>query len=158
MMIFVEYKYQEMRWQIFDQLKYDYCHTLTTTLPLSYIDTLVFKGRKWNWQQHQAPHPICIWTMTMIYHVTITSYRHVFMACASSYLYSICIMEPSSSWLEYLIWLLRLLQVGFVCRKTNTCPGVYMGFIRHKNKSPEKKQRHITNTDKIQQNAHGHST
>ena len=37
------------------------------------------------------------------------------------------------------------------CRITYTCPGVYMGFIRQI-KSHEKIQRHITNTDKIQQN------
>ena len=50
-----------------------------------------------------------------------------------------------------------MLQVRFVCRITNTCPGVYRGLFVSKN-SPEKIQRHITNTDKIQQNAHGHST
>ena len=38
------------------------------------------------------------------------------------------------------------------CEITNTCPGVYMGLFINKI-SPEKIQRHITNTVKIQQNA-----
>ena len=44
--ISVQSKYQEIRWQNFDQLKYDYWHTLTTAFLLSYIGTLVFQEKE----------------------------------------------------------------------------------------------------------------
>ena len=52
------------------------------------------------------------------------------------------------------IFIYLMLQVGFVRKMTNACPGVYIGVYSSYIKiSPEKIKRHITNTDKIQQNA-----
>ena len=50
-----------------------------------------------------------------------------------------------------------MLQVGFGVKSQTLVLGCIWVYSSHKN-SPENKQRHITNTDKIQQNAHGHST
>ena len=50
-----------------------------------------------------------------------------------------------------------MLQVGFVRERQTLVLGCIWCLFVNKN-SPEKIQRHITNTDKIQQNAHGHST
>ena len=64
---------------------------------------------------------------------------------------------PFHSILFYHIMSYYVLQVGFGVKSQTLVLGCIWVYSSLKN-SPEKIQRHITNTVKIQQNAHGHST